>query len=135
MSGASNSFSSKPVAEHKWGIKYDGKSNALFFLKKVNDLMVARSISEDELFNSAYDLFQDPALTWYRSVRNSVYDWYSLVELLKKVFLPSDCDEKLLDDIKVRHQRRDEPIVIYIAEMNTFFNRLSDVLPEESRQW
>ncbi|KAH0822302.1 hypothetical protein GEV33_000489 [Tenebrio molitor] len=82
----------KSVPVYKWGVSYDGRSDLVAFLEKVNDLTVARSVTEDELFRSAYDLFTEPALTWYRSVRDTVGSWNQLVTLLKTNFLPSDYD-------------------------------------------
>jgi hypothetical protein len=63
------------AAVYKWGVSYDGRSVLVAFLEKVKDLTVARGVTEDELFRSAYDFFTEPALTWYRSVRDNVSSW------------------------------------------------------------
>jgi hypothetical protein len=128
-----SSRTSKPVPVYKWGLSFNGKTNLPAFLEKANDLMVARGLTEEELFRSAYDLFEEPALTWYRAVRDGIGDWQSLVKLLKKNFLPPDYDERLLDEIKSRYQTRDESPAIYVALMNNMFTRLSKTPPEIDR--
>ncbi|KAH0818318.1 hypothetical protein GEV33_004474 [Tenebrio molitor] len=74
-----------------------------------------------------------PALTWYRSVRDGIGDWQSLVKLLKKNFFPPDYDERLLGEIKSRYQTCDESPTIYVALMNNMFTRLSKTPPEIDR--
>jgi hypothetical protein len=128
-----SSRTSKPVPVYKWGLSFNGKTNLPAFLEKENDLMVARGLTEEELFRSAYDLFEEPALAWYRSVRDRIGDWQSPVKLLKKNFLPPDYDERLLDEIKSRYQTRDESPAIYVALMNNVFTRLSKTPPEIDR--
>ncbi|KAH0816086.1 hypothetical protein GEV33_006706 [Tenebrio molitor] len=85
---------------------------------------VPEGLTQEELFRSAYDLFEEPALTWYRFVRDGIGDWQSLVKLLKKNFLPPDYDERLLDEIKSRYQSRDESPAIYVALMNNILIEL-----------
>jgi hypothetical protein len=113
------------VPVYKWGVSYDGRSNLVAFLEKVKDLTVARGVTEDELFRSAYDLFTEPALTWYRSVRDTVGSWNQLVTLLKTNFLPSDYDETIWETLQSRFQRSDEPTAIYVAAMTNTFKRVT----------
>jgi hypothetical protein len=85
------------------------------------------------LFRSAYDLFTEPALTWYRSVRDTVGTWNQLVTLLKTNFLPSDYDETIWETLRSRFQRSDEPTPIYVAAMTNIFNRLT-ITPRPEEQ-
>jgi hypothetical protein len=96
-------------------------------------LTVDRGVTEDELFRSAYDLFTEPALTWYRSVRDTVGGWNQLVTLLKTNFLPSDYDETIWETLRSRFQRSDEPTAIYVAAMTNIFNRLT-ITPKPEEQ-
>lgn len=45
--------------------------------------------------------------------------------LLKQEFLPSDYDDQLWEEIKARKQGKSESVSIFIAIMETLFNRLS----------
>jgi len=133
VQGAVDVQKAKSVPVCKWNLTYDGKSDLLPFLEKVNDLMMARHVSERELFLSAYDLFQEPALSWYRSVRSTVDDWPALVTLMKQVFLPSDYDDKVWDEINSRKQARNESLAIFVAVLNNLFERLTKTVKDETR--
>ncbi|KAK4887431.1 hypothetical protein RN001_003702 [Aquatica leii] len=95
------------------------------FLEHVTDLSKSRKISDDELFNSAVELFVDDAFIWFRSVKNTVSDWTSLVSLLKSEFLPTDYEDQIWEQIKSRKQKRTEHVTIFIAHLENLFSRLS----------
>lgn len=118
----------KAVPVYKWNVRFDGgspNSSVVAFLERVDELAQARSVSKNDLFSSAVDLFSGKALIWYRSIKNTVSDWDSLVSLLKHEFLPSDYDDRLWDELKQRSQGHDEPVTLYIAVMETIFSRLA----------
>ncbi|KAF5281722.1 hypothetical protein FQR65_LT14562 [Abscondita terminalis] len=74
------SISIKPVPVYKWGLKFSGDSKGLSigaFLERVDELQIARGVSEDELFLSALDLFSGRALNWFRGVRTTLRNWLS----------------------------------------------------------
>lgn len=119
-----SSKSSKPIAD--WDIKFSGESKSVFyFLERVTELAQARKVDDNELFESAVEFFVGNAFAWYRSIKGSVTDWASLVNLLKRDFLPADADEEVWDQIKARKQKKNESVAIYVAQMDTLFNRLS----------
>lgn len=127
---------SKNVPIYKWGVTFDGerKSSSLnSFLERVAELADARGVPKRALYSSAVDLFTGKALLWYRSVKNVVRDWDSLVLLLRQEFLPSDYDDQLWDEIKARKQGKFESVSIFIAIMETLFNRLSRPPAEVTR--
>ncbi|KAH0814758.1 hypothetical protein GEV33_008033 [Tenebrio molitor] len=60
------------VPVHKWNLKFSGEDPRLSlssFLIRVEELRIARHATEEDLYNSAIDLFEGRALTWYRSIR------------------------------------------------------------------
>lgn len=122
------SSSSKSVPVYKWNIMFDGEPNSslpAFLLDRVDELALARRVDKEELFCSAIDLFSGKTLMWYRLIRNSVSDWDSLVALLKTDFLSENYDDELWDEIRNRQQGKNESVTIFIAQMETLFNRLS----------
>lgn len=125
----------KSVPVYKWGLTFSGDKNSSLksFLERVNELCASRNVSKNELFNSACDLFSDNGLIWFRSVKNTVTDWESLVQLMYKEFLPSDYDDRLWTEIRERTQGKNESITIYVAIMETLFNRLNKGVPEPTR--
>lgn len=129
-------IAAKAIPVYKWNVKFDGDCRSFgvnAFLERVTELAQARGVNKNELFSSAIDLFSGKALIWYRSIKNSVTDWDSLVSLLKLNFLPSDYDDKLWEEIKQRSQGREEPVAIFIAVMETLFSRLARPPAEATR--
>lgn len=65
---------SKPTPVSKWGLKFTGEKGTSVnaFLERVSELKIARHVHDDELFDSAVDLFAGKALVWYRDARRSV---------------------------------------------------------------
>lgn len=125
FSQSPNLSSTISVPVYKWGLTFNGTSSVKAFLERVNDLSIARNISEDQLFNSCFDLFDGVALTWYRANRDSFVSWGDIVSALKKDFLPPYYDEALLDQIKSRYQGRNESVTIFVAIMQNLFSKLA----------
>lgn len=117
-----------------WGVKFSGDPKKVFyFLERVSDLSRSRNVSDEELFNSAVELFVGDAFIWYRSIRSSVSNWNSLVDRLKKDFLPPYSDDEIWESIRNRKQKRNEPVTIYIAYLENLFNRLSPPIAEVTK--
>src|SRR3978361_855255 len=100
------------------------------FLERIEELLQARGASKQDLFNSAVDLFKNNALLWFRSIKSTVSSWDGLIEALKKEFLPSSLDFDTWEHIRSRKQMFNEKCSVYIATMESLFNRLQDVPPE-----
>lgn len=118
------SANKQPISD--WGVKFTGDPKKLFyFLERVSDLSQSRNVSNGELFNSAVELFVGDAFVWYRSIKNTVNDWDSLVSRLKQDFLPPYSDDDIWENIRQRKQKRSESTVIFISHMKNLFDRLS----------
>lgn len=126
VSQSLNLASSVSVPVYKWGLTFDGTSSIKAFLERVNEMSISRNVSEDQLFNSCFDLFEGVALTWYRANRDSFLSWGDIVSALKKDFLPPYYDEALLDQIKARCQGRNESVTIFVSIMQNLFSKLSE---------
>lgn len=126
---------SKSVPVYKWDLKYNGeKSSSLkAFLERVDELCASRNVTKSDLITSACDLFSGNALIWFRSIKNKVSDWDSLVDLLLTEYLPPDYDDLLWTEIRERTQGRNESITIYVAIMETLFSRLGKIVPEVTK--
>lgn len=86
---AINKTSSQPIS--KWNLKFTGENkpgdlSLSAFLERVEVTRIARSVSNQDLFNSGIDLFSGKALVWYRTVRKQVRHWPALVALLREEF-------------------------------------------------
>lgn len=122
-----------------WNKKFSGhtsKQSLCSFLADVEELRVARQMSYKHLLSSAYDLFTDDALMWYKANRRSLSTWSSLVSKLREEYQPADFVDKLLDEARQRTQGVKEPIGSYLTIMAVYFDRLKDLgerLTEESK--
>ena len=123
----------KSVPIYKWGIQFDGKSSVKAFIERISELSIARNVTEQQLYACAVDLFCGPGLAWFRSIKDKGWSWQELVKELELAFLPSDYDERLLDEIKARKQGRSEPVSLFVATMQNLFNRLTTPLHEIQR--
>jgi hypothetical protein len=119
---------------HKWNVKFKGNPGTLLdFLEKVEDLRIARNISEDCLFNSAYDLFDAEALQWFRSNRSRVQSWSELVALLKSCFLPFNLDSEINRELTENYQQITDNVSVFISKSKNLFARLVNPPPEIDR--
>lgn len=123
----------RSVPVYKWNLTFNGSHSVSVgeFLELIEERRVSRNVSTDELFQSAADLFEGKARTWYRSIKHKVTSWDELVYQLKLNFVPADYDECLWDEIRTRTQGLNENVGEYFACMLNLFSRLS-VTPAEN---
>lgn len=127
----SRNGNSTPV--YKWNLKFSGDPKRMSvnnFLERVEELRVARHVSEADLFASAIDLFEGKALLWYRSVSARCSDWQELSKLLMLHYLPPDYYTRLFQEILERKQGPTESIVEYLSSMTALFVRYGKVGPD-----
>lgn len=117
----------------KWNVKFNGVSDPLTFVEKVEELQQSSGISEKRLFNSISLLFVDQGKLWFNGVKNSVSSWSELKSLLLEEFLPADYDYRLMSEIRSRTQGAEEATHIYFAVMSGLFSRLKKPLPESEQ--
>jgi len=117
-----------------WQVKFNGDGKKLYhFLERISELAQSRRVRDEDLFNSAAELFIGDAFVWYKSIKSSVNDWQSLVVRLKKDFLHSDVEDDLWDQIKSRKQKSNESVAVFIAHLQVLFSRLTTSPAEVTR--
>lgn len=128
----SNYHKTKSIPVYKWGIKFnhENKQSIGSFLERVEELRRARGVSEQELFESAVDLFEGSALVWYRSTINRISSWKALCKEMRTVFQAPDYEFRLQQEIFSRMQGDHESIDLFIAAMEGLYSRLSENVPE-----
>jgi hypothetical protein len=122
---------SQPV--ERWNLKFsgDGKGISLHhFLERVSELQIARHVSNQQLYESAIDLFSGKALWWYRAHQDRFHDWEGLTSLLRRHYEPPDYRSRLFQDMLHRTQDETESFVEYFACMNSMFRRYGDMTDE-----
>lgn len=117
---------SEPVS--RWGIKFNGNPKQLFsFLERISDLAKSRGIDNDQLFKSAVELFSDDAFIWFRGAQSRINSWEELVLNLKADFLPSDIEDQIWEEIRLRKQKKSEKVTIFVAHLLNLFGRLNNI--------
>jgi hypothetical protein len=114
-------------------LKYNGNSCARLFLRRLEELRVARQISEPSIFRGFPEILDGPALSWFRSKREQFTSYTDVVTALRDDFDIPDLDFKLLQEIRSRTQARDESIVSFVSVVLGMFERLNKKVPEEER--
>lgn len=131
---ASKGIKKTPI--YKWQLHFSGEKGSMGvneFIERAEELSLARGVDYQELFYGAVELLEGKALVWYRSVRKTVNNWEQLCQKLKQEFLPQDYGDKLWELIKKRTQGDNETVGIYLATMDTLFNRMPCSVKEEIR--
>lgn len=114
-------------------LKFNGKTCVRSFIQRVNEFIEARNTPSHKILSFATEIFQDDALHWYRSVKDSVSSWSELAARLREDFDQTDYDYRLKSEIRSRTQGERENITIYLSIMNGMFSRLSKSVPEEEQ--
>lgn len=114
-------------------IKFDGKSCVRAFIQKIEEYRTSKGHSESKMLLSAIDIFTGDALHWFRSVKNELNDWQTLISRLKEDFDVPDFDYRMLAEIRDRTQGTGEGIVVYLSIMDGMFSRLSRSLTNEDK--
>lgn len=114
-------------------LKYDGKSCARAFIKRVEEFTASRSIPEAKLLTSAAEIFTGDALHWFRGIRDSISSWAEVADRLREDFGYADYDYRFLAEIRARTQGERENITIYLSIMAGMFSQLDKKLSEEEK--
>lgn len=114
-------------------LKFNGKTCVRSFIQRVNEFIEARNTPAHKIISFATEIFQDDALHWYRSVKDSVSSWTELADRLREDFDQTDYDYRLKAEIRSRTQGERENITIYLSIMNGMFSRLSKPVPEDEQ--
>lgn len=132
-----NSFGKRfPI--HKWKIRYDGSDQGRQlneFLKEVEFNARSEGFTKQELYNSAYHLFQGKARSWYMEINSNdeLETWENLVEELKQEFLPPDLDFYYERQAHMRKQRLNERFQDYFLDMTRLFRNLTCPIDETKK--
>lgn len=113
--------------------KYDGKSCVRSFIARIEEFRVAKDISEDKMLRLALEIFTGDALHWYRSVRDTIQSWTSLLALLRDDFDIANYDYRMKSEIRERSQGPSESITVYLGIMHGMFDRLNNKMSEEEK--
>lgn len=121
QASASSQFGHNEVRVDKWKLKFTGDNRQVSvhnFLERVSELRIARNISEQELFDSAIDLFTGKALVRFHANRHQFYSWESLSDLSSRHFETLVYRPRLFREMLDRTQDPSECILEYLGRMS-----------------
>lgn len=114
-------------------LKYKGDTCARIFLTRLEELRIARKIPEQRIYCGFPEIFDGPALSWFRANRTELLTYRDVVKALKEDFDIPDLDYKLLQEIRARTQAKDETIVFFVSTVLGMFERLGKAIPESEK--
>lgn len=121
------------VPVYKWDVRFSGGKEGLSvnaFIERVEEYRISRGVSEAELYSAITDLLTGKALSWYRSVKEKIYNWSGFVNKLRENYLPYNFQKDLRKEIDEREQGADESISEFFSCMLNYFGRLQKKLTE-----
>lgn len=115
----------------KWGVQFDGKSDPIWFLERIDELSSGSNIARDQLLPALPWLLKDRALLWFRNNRTSWQTWTEFERAFRRYYIPSHYLDNLEDQIKARKQRDGEPCRDFIEDMRTLMRRHGSMSAEQ----
>jgi hypothetical protein len=85
-------------------LKFKGDSCARTFVSRLEELRVARNLTEAQILRGFPEILESPALSWFRSNRTKFTSYREVVTALKEDFDIPDLDHLLLKEIRSRTQ-------------------------------
>ncbi|XP_041673748.1 uncharacterized protein LOC121529819 [Drosophila eugracilis] len=100
-----------------WGIRYQGTSNPLEFLGKMEEWATGYGIDKDELVQTMPFILEGAAEDWWNTTPSRVRTWEELRGELLEYFLPPRYQEQLDLKIGQLRQKEGEPTRAYAMEL------------------
>lgn len=120
---------------HEWKVSFDGKSDPITFLERLEELRALYRLSTDDLLLGISLLLRDNALLWYRNNRHRWNCWKAFETEFKQFYLPTDYAIRLEEEISRRVQQVNESGSDYVIELHTLLRRLPGIPEEKMLYW
>lgn len=120
---------------HEWKVHFDGHTDPIAFLERVEELQMLYKIDGNELLPGISLLLKDNALLWYRNNRSRWQTWEAFEREFKQFYLPSDYAIRLEEEISRRTQRPTESGSDFVIALHTLLRRIPTMTPEKMLYW
>lgn len=114
-------------------LKFKGDTCVRNFVSRLEELRLARNLSEAQIFRGFPEILDGPALSWFRSNRSNFKTYREIIVALKEDFDIPDLDHLLLQEIRARTQAKSETIVSFVSTILGMFDRLEKKVSEEMK--
>ena len=115
----------------KWNVSFDGKSDAVMFLERLEEARTGYDIPNNQLLTAIPELLRGSAILWYRNNRENWITWDDFVKSFRGFYLPTDYQLQLAEEISKRVQKTGERGRDYIVELQTLMRRHAGLSKEE----
>lgn len=109
----------------KWGVKFNGDTDPLEFMERIEELVRMYSVHRDTMPIMMPEVLVGKALVWYRNNNPQWDTWSSFRSDFLKFFLPPRYFERLEDDIRKRHQKSRETFKNYVLSLQNLMRHSS----------
>ncbi|XP_030752316.1 uncharacterized protein LOC115879552 isoform X2 [Sitophilus oryzae] len=133
--GMSNSFNTDPIQVYKWGVTFNGRSDPVTFLERLEEICIAQNIHPDHLLPHLPEVLQGEAALWYRNNRVNYRTWEEFTKEFKIFYYPVNYEVDLEVKISRRVQRHNESVTAYITDLQTLIRRHGSISPNQELQW
>lgn len=107
----------------KWNLKFDGKRDPVSFIKRLEELIDAYAVPEDEIVHALPELLTGLALLWYRNTKDLLIDYRAIREYFELQFLPAGYVRNLDEEVRARTQGEHESFREFVITISTLIRR------------
>ncbi|KAH1009028.1 hypothetical protein HUJ04_001457 [Dendroctonus ponderosae] len=134
-SGSGYSPASSPLRVYKWNVHFDGKTDSVTFIERLQEIFTAQGIQINRLLPHMPEILQGDASLWYRNNHTHWHTWTDFIQDFRSFIFPVNYAADLEMEISRRLQRPNEPASRYITELQTLIRRDGNMNQEQELQW
>lgn len=107
----------------KWQLVYDGRTDAVSFLERIEELQECYRLTDAQLLLSLPVLLRGNALLWYRNSRTSWTTWHDFLDAFRRQYLPPQQQLQTEEDVRTRTQQENESFKDFAVALQTLLRR------------
>lgn len=107
----------------KWNLKFDGKKDPVSFVERLDEMMEAYGVPEDEVVKALPELLSGFALLWYRNTKESLVDYQAFRQQFELQFFPPGYHRNLDEEVRARTQGEHESFRDFVIAITTLLRR------------
>lgn len=113
----------------KWGIRFDGTTDPISFLERIEELIHCYSFSQNDMLSALPEVFKDKVLLWYRNNKDAWRSWDEFVRDFKERYLPPRFQFWIEEEVRNRTQGQKETAAEYVTAIQTLMRRGGETSP------
>jgi hypothetical protein len=118
-------------AIREWNLSYRTTDNPVEFVERLEELIAASGVDEEDVLPALPRILQGKALLWYRNNAESWKSWGEFLQLFKLYYFPNNYEEDLIVKIVARKQKFRESFTDYVTDLQTLMRRYGNLSDKE----